>query len=379
MMSERRVLKNVAESSALALAAECSTSLSACNSSNTPEDLARDNSPDRKTAITEVCIQGLDVRRNSAPCRPISSTSLDCAVVPNTSNYVRVRTQTLTKENTSFLKSLFGAKEGYEVNACAQAAWGAASSAQIYAPIALSICDRDLVLSGNRVAQRTSSSNLSAVACDFQSTPTSTRVSLIGAGRQENPSWAAIDLMSASLQDRKATSLCPDLNSQTAATLKVNDVLDQLNASGNASAICPDSKLGERMCSWLGQRLMIPLVSILNGTAGSQISGSTKFKVQAFTQLTLQAFSIKESNGVNRSCTGQGNGNSGGNGNGNSRGNTATPTEGGNPPNGNSNWCTGPGNRICLYGEFSTPLSPDSDLGIGNSNPNIGVRAIKLI
>jgi Flp pilus assembly protein TadG len=373
ILAERRVLKNVAESSALALAAECLTNLPACKSSTTPKELASENSPDGKTSITEICIQGKDVLRNNSDCRPVSSSSIDCTFTPKeTSNYVRIRTQSLTKNGSSLLKSLFGGGQGYEVNACAQAVWGAAISAKTFAPIALSVCDRDLVLSGARIAERIPSSKLKVVSCDYQTTTTPPKtIVLWGVGREVNPSWVAIDLQSASLQDRKATSLCPDLNSQTGATLKVNDVLDQLNASGNSSAICPDSKLGERMCGWLGQQLTIPLVSTPGPYPGNQVTGSPKFRVEAFTQMKLIAFSINDGNGGNRACTGNGGNNGGANG--------TTPTWGGNPPIGNSNWCNGSGNRICIYGEFSTSLSPDSDLGTGNSNPDIGVRAIKLI
>jgi len=78
--SERRVLQNVAESGALALARECSTSPMSCASSSTPEQLAALNSPDQLTSVTEVCVRG--VNRLLQPCQLPSTTKLDCAPLP---------------------------------------------------------------------------------------------------------------------------------------------------------------------------------------------------------------------------------------------------------------------------------------------------------
>ena len=136
---ERRVIQNVAESSAIALAKECSLNSTSCRTSNTARLLATANSPDGKTRITELCIKGTN--QNSQPCQIPSNAKLDCTPLPvGTSNFVRVRTQTQTQTGNS-LESQAGNTEQYQLNGCPQAIWGNASSAQVNAPFAFSICE----------------------------------------------------------------------------------------------------------------------------------------------------------------------------------------------------------------------------------------------
>jgi len=331
--SERRVLQNVAESGALALARECSTSPMSCASSSTPEQLAALNSPDQLTSVTEVCVRG--VNRLLQPCQLPSTTKLDCAPLPTgTSNFVRVRTQTKTAEGSS-LSPLFGNDSNYQLNGCAQAIWGNASSASVFAPFALSICEWARLGSGTNAINEFLT-NQGVSTCTYSFTDLTgqqfTRTGISG--------WAAINLLSSSIApSNQASEPCPDPATDTPATLRIGDVVDGITRDTSSSNYCGDSNLASKIQVWVNQEVYLPLVTTV------KLSGqATQHTVEAFTGFKFLGYSIK---GV----------------------------RGGISPS--PNWC--PNNDNCIYGQFTNTLSPNSDVSIQPGAPNIGLQAIKLV
>jgi Flp pilus assembly protein TadG len=331
--AERRTLQNVAEAGAIALAKECSTNSSTCISSAFPEQLAIANSPDQLTTISEVCVKGLN--RQGQACQLPSNVKLDCNILPQgTSNFVRIRTQTLGSDG-SFLAPLLGDSNNYQLNGCAQAVWGNAGSASVYVPFALSICDWARYGSGSNVIFEFEP-NLGVATCTYTFTDLQgqsfTRSGISG--------WAAINLLSSSIQGTNQASVaCPDPSADKPATLKIGDSLDGITRDTSSTNYCGDTNLVSKIPVWVGKEFYLPLVSTI------KLSGqATIHIVEAFTGFKFEGYSIK---GV----------------------------RGGVTPNGN--WC--PNNANCIYGEFTNTLSPNSDVNIQPGSPNIGVQAIKLI
>ena len=331
--TERRELQNVAESSALALAKECSLNPSTCLNSGTPEQFAESNSSDNKTTITEVCVRG--VNRLLQPCLLPSSERLDCSPLSSgTSNYARVRTQTLSSDGSQ-LRPLFGGSGSYQLKGCAQAIWGNAGSAQVFAPFALSICDWARLGSGKNVINEYDT-NSGTDTCNY------TFVDLQGQTftRKGITGWAAVDLQSSGIPIQNQSNVpCPDPAKDSPAALRIGDVLNAITRDASSANYCGDSNLVSKIPVWVGREFYLPLVST------TKISGqSTIHVVEAFTGYKFLGYSIK---GV----------------------------AGGTYPG--SNWC--PNNKNCLYGEFTNTLSPNSDVNIQPGTPNIGVQSIKLI
>jgi len=252
--SERRVLQNVAESAALALARECAISTTVCTSSTTPEQLSISNSPDQLTAITEVCVQGFN--RSLQACQLPATTKLDCAqITAGTTNFVRIRTQTKTIDGTS-LSPLFGNDGSYQLNGCAQAIWGNASSASVYAPFATDLQGQSF-----------------------------TRTGISG--------WAAIDLLSPSIStSNRASESCPDPATDLPATLRIGDVLDGITRDTSSSNYCGDSNLVNKIQVWVNKEVYLPLVATI------KLSGqATQHTVEAFTGFRFLGYSIKGTRG----------------------------------------------------------------------------------
>lgn len=330
---ERRVLQNVAESSAIALAKECAINSQTCLSSTTPEFFAQLNSPDALSTITEVCVKGEN--RSMQACQPPDVSKLDCAPIPaGITNYVRIRTQTLSSDGDR-LSPLFGGNESYRLKGCAQATWGNAASAEVYAPFAFSICQWAALGTGPQVIGEFLP-NQGVSTCTFTFTDlqgqTFTRSGISG--------WASIDLISPTLPSgSRASESCPNPSTDTPARLRIGDVLSGITRDTSSQIFCDDSNLVGKIDVWVNKEVFLPLVATV------KLSGqSTEHTIQAFSGFKFFGYSIK---GV--------------------RGGTY-PSE---------DWC--PNNENCIYGEFTTTLSPGSDVNTQPGNPNIGLQAIKLI
>lgn len=330
---ERRVLQNVAESSAIALAKECATNSQSCISSTTPETLAQLNSPDSLTTITEVCIKGFT--RLLQPCQLPSTSRLDCAPTPpGTNNFVRIRTETRSRDGNE-IAPLFGGSEAHQLKGCAQAMWGNAASAEVFAPFAFSVCEWAKFTTGQRVIVEFET-NDGVATCDYTfqdlQGQTFTKTGISG--------WATVNLQSTSIAPlSRASEKCPDPASDTAAKLRIGDVLSPITKSTSSSDFCDDSNLANKIGVWIGTEVYLPLVATTK-TQGQ----STEHTIEAFSGFKFYGYSIRGDRG-------------------------------GTSPSGD--WCAN--NKNCIYGEFTATLSPGSDVSIQPGNPNVGLQAIKLI
>jgi hypothetical protein len=151
---ERRTLQNAADATALAVAQECAeinnstpTSTTLCQSGDLSpaSTFAGKNSDDGKTRVAIVC--GLGAGSNLVECPASTGGQFDCkdSSLAGVEQYVRVKTETLSRNNIGALKFFFApflenSDDSFSLKACAQVAWGAASEAPVVFPLALPIC-----------------------------------------------------------------------------------------------------------------------------------------------------------------------------------------------------------------------------------------------
>jgi Flp pilus assembly protein TadG len=144
---ERRVLQNSSDSAALANAQECALETSRCSSTVFATSYTNANSPDSLSNVKELCGKSTGVITISLnSCAPIQTKPFACKDIQSTyPRFVRVVSDTLTPSGSSIelpfgsaLDSAFSS--GKKVEACAQVAWGAASSAPVAFPIAFPAC-----------------------------------------------------------------------------------------------------------------------------------------------------------------------------------------------------------------------------------------------
>lgn len=147
--AERRQVQNGADAAALAIAASCARSAS-CDTSTGGQatSMAGQNANDSATAVLSVCGHGVS---SLASCggQPGPTLTRCPDMAPASTNWVRVRTATLTGGGATLLPPAFAralsgnaAYDGTTVHACAQAAWGSPSSLSTV-PITLSLCEWD--------------------------------------------------------------------------------------------------------------------------------------------------------------------------------------------------------------------------------------------
>ena len=336
---ERRTISNTAESAALALARECSQSLATCATSPVLQQLVNSNSPDGSTLITEICIDGQTSTGGS--CLPTGTSAVDCSVLPNGAlTFARVRTRSASPDSNQGVKTFFSDSQISALNGCAQARWGNASSASVFSPFAVSICEWAKQQDLPRVlTEFTSNSGVSDCSYTFTDLTgkTFTKSGING--------WAALDLMSASLSAASRASVsCPDPTTDKPATLRIGDQLNQITKDQSSSTYCGTSNLESKMGAWLNQVLFLPLVST------AKLSGSsTVHTVEAFAAYKLLGYSLAKGNGNSSSISG------------------VTPS---------GNWC--PKNTNCIYGEFVKTFSPASEISVNPGTPDIGLQAIEL-
>jgi hypothetical protein len=139
---EREQLQSGADAGAVKIAQSCATDPSGCASSAL--DIARtyaDRNSGRGSAGVSVCGRGRELTDCPAPSGALS----DCiGAAPASGNYVEVRTSTLLPDGSTalppaFAQAIVGGYRGPTVAACARAAWGTPSSAQL--AMAISLCE----------------------------------------------------------------------------------------------------------------------------------------------------------------------------------------------------------------------------------------------
>lgn len=346
---ERKTVTNASQSAALALARECVEQPSRCEPSmlatqfaslmEMSADYAKLNSPDGFTQVTEICISGTKV--GGGTCQTLSNNKLDCTPPSTTvGNYVRVRTESQSEDSSIGVRTFFSGESGRRLAACAQARWGNASSAAVYSPFAVSICEWAKQSALPRILKEFKSSD-GVTTCTWQFQD----LSGISYTRNGISGWAALDLQSTLLPTGAAAPVsCPNPSLDQPAKLQIGYQLGQITRDPSSLNYCGDSNLATKMGNWLDQTLYIPLVST------QKLSGNaTIHTIEAFAAFKLLGYSLQK-----------------GSGNASDRGGT-TPS---------GNWC--PTNTNCIYGEFVSTVSSNSEVSDTPGVPNVGLQALEL-
>lgn len=333
---ERRTVVNAAQSAALALSRECIVEgMEVCSKSSQPQLFANLNSSDGLTQISsiEICVNGkLPTGLSCQPTR--SSNSLNCNDIDTTKvkNYVRVRTESISREPGIGLRTFFSTEKNLSLIACAQVKWGNAESAPVYSPFAVSICEwskRNNQVGKIEEFKPSSSNKPDEIDCQVSlpNLPVTVMKGISG--------WAAIDLTSDPLPlSARAVERCLNPNVDQPANLSIGMKLSPITEDIDAKTYCGDSKLVGKMSNWLGREIYIPLIST------EKLQGNrTVHTIRAFAEFRLLGYSLKKdkSGQVTANC-----------------------------------------NTNCIYGEFISTLAPDSEVGDSIGYPNVGLQAIEL-
>ena len=327
LYAERRVVQNGADAAALALAQHCALEDADCldtpRARSAAQVLADANAPDARSAVTEVC--------GTAPlaqCPTPSTQWNDCQpVAAAVDHYVRVRAGTQAADGSGSLAPIFASLlvPGATVaaDACAQSAWGPASSAMTTFPVLLPICPGvpggpPVVIS--RFDSSSSSREWTDCEVDGEAYPHVTA----GFSWTRYPDQA---------------DLCV-----TPVAVRIGDILE--NYTSDPTACGPGQRTGSTLRAIVdgGQPHVVPVVGGHSRTG----LGRYQFTVIAFKAFTLLGFKV------------QGVGTYG-----------ASPTGGWNSA---AYTCSG-GSNSCLYGSFSDDVVP----GNVGGDIDLGVKSIQLI
>ena len=350
LFSERRVIQNASDASNMALVRECALkgngaiaggsagySTPVCESPTNAilfaQTYANANSPDSLTDVTEVCGQS---PLNS--CETVPRGIYDCkSVDPKYLHYARVRTATRTTTGTSmvnlFSRILNQNDNGTTVPGCAQSAWGKASFAPIFFPIALPICNyqlnglvtlRDFISSDPVVTGGCQIVDLDGVSFSYAS-PTQGFSLLSGFG-------------------------CPGIT--PTRIINVGDLLSVESSLQQVEQGCqglnPSVNFYTQISTFLGSIFFVPVVTnVLCTSTSNNCQGSYQFQVASFFAFKLIGLKFKNN-------------------------------QFGTAPNGAwPSYCTA--NSNCVYGTFSTAAVPGADVSTDPNFPAVGAQAIQLL
>jgi len=350
LFSERRVIQNASDASNMALVRECaligngaiagvssgySTPVceSPANATEFAQVYANINSPDALTDVTEVCGKS---PLNS--CGPNPGGIYDCkSVDPKYLKYARVRTATRTTTGTSmvnlFSKILNQSDSGTTVPGCAQSAWGKASFAPIFFPIALPICNYQL---NGTVTLRDFVSNDPVVTAGCQI------VDLDGVSFSYASPTQGFSLMSG--------FGCPGVTPMR--IINVGDILSIESSLQQVEQGCqglnPTVDFYNQASTFLGSIFFVPVVTnVICTSTSNNCQGSYKFQVVSFFAFKLLGLKFKK-NDI------------------------------GTPPNGAwPSYCDA--NSNCVYGTFSRAAVPGADVSTDPNFPAVGAQAIQLL
>jgi len=324
LYAERRVVQNGADAAALAVAQHCARSstdakcASEASAQGVARDLADGNAPDGFTNVTEVCGAS-----PLAACQPTQVTWSNCIDPPGIAKFARVRTRTMESSGDYFFPAIFAGltspegKPDLSAGACAQAAWGTASSAMVVLPFALPACPS--VPFGEAV-----------VIEDFDPA-------------NPNTSCTALDgTVLDSVTKGFAYADLPSENMQCSAPVSIS-IGDVLPVETSLTQLC-GTNIGQTLDPYIasGTSLIFPVV----GSHAQTGQGQYAFTIISFRSYVLYGYKLKSKQG------------------------------GQVPPGG---WaktvCGKSAQRSCLYGTFVEEVVP-GDIGTG---PNLGVQAVALI
>lgn len=328
---ERRAVQNGADAAATALAQDCALDLASC-APNEPSTtratlFANANAADETSTVTSVC--------GSVPfaaCEPVSTHEWECRDASAYDRFVRVRTATRETDGTAVVPPVFSdvlsGDGGRGLWACAQAVWGAAGSGTGIVPFALSVCDYN--------------ENGTLIAISFANNA-STRVCTITDA--DGISWTYETGLSGLTYYTKEGST---FDCVTPVAVSVGDWLTRQNIA-STQQVCGSPQPSDRLNALLNTEILLPIV----GNVATNGQGSYPFQVISFARLRFLGYWLQNQN-----------------------------TSGGTPPPGigtprqrwNAVGCV-PGTS-CLYGTFTTGVTPGTVVPGG---VNTGTVAIQLI
>jgi len=324
LYAERRVVQNSADAAALAVAQHCAKSSAdpACaNQSNARAvavNLANGNAPDGFTDVTEVCGTS-----PLATCSGTQETWSNCLPPTAAQKFARVRTRTMQSSGDFFFPAIFAGatspegKPNLSAGACAQAAWGSATSAMVVLPFVLPACPS--VAYGQPV-----------VIEDFDPANPNTKCTA--------PDGTLLDPVTKGF----AFADLPSGNMECTVPVSVS-VGDVLPVETSLTQLCgPDITKALDPYIASGTSLIFPVV----GSHAQTGQGQYTFTIITFRSYVLYGYKLKNK-------------------------------QGGQVPLGgwSSTACGSSAQRSCLYGTFVEEVVPG---GIG-TGPNLGVQAVSLI
>lgn len=360
LFSERRVIQNASDSADLALARECAVlgngstygefsgySSNVCESQFNALDFAQkyanSNSEDSLTEIVSICGQSpLNICSNS------EAFIYDCKNVdPKYIHFVRVRTATKTptgnKLNNLFSSALNSNDPGTSVPGCSQSAWGKASFAPVFFPLALPICNYQL--NGTLVLQDFSSNNPVVVGgCNI--------VDLDGKTFSYASPTEGFSLLS--------NMGCPGISS--IQKINVGDFLNIESSLSQVEQQCPNgaNQFYSQASTFLNTVFFVPVVTnVICQNTSTNCQGSYRFQVASFFAFKFLGLKFKNSGllGVAPPCP---------------PGDTCTKSTDFWP-----SYCTS--TRNCVYGTFSRAAVPGADVSTDPNFPAVGAQAIQLL
>jgi len=321
-LSERRVVQNGADAAALAVAGLCARDPQACAAqgvSPTARTLADANAgPDGVSAVDEICGTG-----QLGTCRSAVTHAWECQSPDRFPQFARVRVQTLEADGGGILPPIFAQainQGGVGLWACAQATWGAARSAEVTFPIALSACDYK--------------SETNAVIQMFQEpsfVPGQGPTCIVrDADGNERVLQAMVNgFFYVQLDDQRRNCTRP-------VQVSIGDVLDR---STNIVQLC-GSRYEEALQSFMGKESALPIFDRISPGG----LGNAKMRVASFVSFQLRGYRLA--------------------------GNRVF----GSPPGGWPPECSS--SNHCLFGTFGRAIT---STGVDPGAPNLGLQSVQLI
>jgi len=321
-LSERRLVQNGADAAALAVAGICARDPRACTPaevSTIGRSLADANAgPDGVSTVDEICGTG-----QLGTCRSTVAHAWECQSPDRFPQFARVRVQTLEADGGGTVPPIFAQainQGGVGLWACAQATWGAARSAEVTFPIALSACDykseTDAVI---EIFQEPSFVPGQGPTCIVRDADGNERV----------------------LQDMVNGFFYVQLDDQRRdctqpVRVSIGDVLDR---STNIVQLC-GNRYEQALQSLIGKESALPIFDRINPGG----LGNAQMRVASFVSFRLQGYRL----GGGR--------------------------EFGSPPGGWPQGCRA--NNRCLFGTFGRAIT---STGVDPGAPNLGLQSVQLI
>lgn len=320
---ERRDVQNGADAAAVALAEDCARGRASCAIATAPvraAAFADANAKDGTSRVTETC--------GTTPlgsCGPRSAHAWECQDPGAYARWVRVRTATRGSDGTTVVPPVFSdvlsPRTGQGTWACAQAAWGAAGSAQVVVPFAISICDYQR--QGQLVAVSFANNG---------STRTCTITDADGISRSYTTALTGLTYFT------KAGST---FDCATPVSIAIGDLLTRQNVA-STQQVC-GVQPSPRLNALIGSTLYLPIV----GDVQTNGQGSYPFRVLSFAAVVFRGYFLQN----------------------------AQTTGGTSPsPSWASFGCRS--GTSCVSGTFTTGVSPGTVVPGGT---NTGTAAVQLI